>query len=59
MKKYWAVLLLAIAATQAYAGDKEYTVRHCEGIKGWYADVIGDCNKCKEVDGQKLSFKVS
>jgi hypothetical protein len=59
MNKYWAALLLAITATQAVAGEKEYTVRRCEFLIGWYADRINDCNKCKEVDGQKLSFKVS
>jgi hypothetical protein len=59
MKKYLAILLLAITATQAYAGEKEYTVRHCEFLIGWYADRINDCNNCKEMEGHKLSFKVS
>ena len=59
MKKYWVALLLTIAVTEAYAGEKEYTVRYCESIIGWYADEVRDCNKCKEIDGHKISFKVS
>ena len=59
MNKHWAVLLLAIAATQAFAGEKEYTFRHCESLDGWYANRINDCSKCKEVDGEKISFKAS
>jgi hypothetical protein len=58
MKKYWAVLLLAIAATQAYAGEKEYTLRRCETLDGTYFRT-NDCNNCKEIEGAKKSFKVS
>ena len=58
MNKYWAVLLLAIAATQAYAGEKEYTLRRCETLDGTYFRT-NDCNNCKEIEGAKKSFKVS
>jgi hypothetical protein len=59
MNKYWAILLLAIAATQAFAGEKEYTVRYCEALVGRHANRVNDCNNCKEEEGHKLSFKVS
>ena len=59
MNKYWAALFLAIAATQAFAGEKEYTVKNCEVLVGRYADRVNDCNNCKEMEGHKLSFKVS
>ena len=59
MNKHWAVLLLAIAATQAVAGEKEYTVKKCEVLQGWYANRINDCSKCKESDGAKALFKVN
>jgi hypothetical protein len=54
MKKYWAVLLLAIAATQAVAGEKEYTIRQCGK-----SAVQQSCDKCKELENAKMSFKVS
>ena len=58
MNKHWAVLLLAIAATQAYAGDKEYTSRFCvyEDVNKY---VLGTCKICKEDIGEKISFKVN
>ena len=54
MKKYWAVLLLAILATQAYAGEKEYTLRYCDDS----AKKLQDCTKCKK-DNVKIIFIVS
>jgi hypothetical protein len=54
MNKYWAVLLLAIAATQAFAGEKEYTVRYCDK-----SATQKSCDKCKEWEKIKVSFKVS
>ena len=36
MNKYWIALLLAITATQAIAGEKEYTVKRCETLQGGY-----------------------
>jgi hypothetical protein len=59
MNKYWIALFLAIAATQTFAGEKEYTFRGCDYIDGWYADVKRDCNDCKVVEGAKKAFKVS
>ena len=58
MKKYWAVLLLAIAATQAYASDKEYTSRICsdEDVNKY---LLGTCKICKEDIEEKISFKVN
>jgi hypothetical protein len=58
MNKHWAALLLAITATQAIAGDKEYTVKACEVLVGPYFRT-NDCNNCKEIEGAKKSFKVS
>jgi|GEM_PF-3065181 hypothetical protein len=61
MNKYWAVLFLAIAimTTIIYTSEKEYTVRHCEFINGWYEDVKRDCNDCNEEKGVTKKFKVS
>jgi hypothetical protein len=53
MKKYLAILLLAIAARQAYAGDKEYTVRSCT------SEELYNCDKCEEKSNLTVSFKVS
>jgi hypothetical protein len=55
MNKYWATLLLAITATQAIAGEKEYTLRICDEA----ATKLKDCNKCKEIENAKVSFKIS
>jgi hypothetical protein len=57
MKKYWITLLLAIAATQAIAGEKEYTVSRCEVKAKTFG--IYDCNKCNEEIGAKITFKAS
>jgi flavorubredoxin len=60
MNKHWAALLLAIAATQAYAGDKEYTVRVCDEEQAIVNNGSEkDCNKCKVEEGSKVNFKIS
>ena len=53
MNKHWAVLLLAIAATQAYAGEKEYTYRICDE-----STILQSCDKCKELENTKISYEV-
>jgi hypothetical protein len=55
MNKYWIALLLAIAATQAFAGEKEYTIRRCAE----HTATLESCDKCKEYENAKVSFKVS
>jgi hypothetical protein len=54
MNKHWAVLLLTIAVTQAYAGEKEYTLRYCDDS----AKKLQDCTKCKK-QNVKTIFKIS
>jgi hypothetical protein len=53
MKKYWIALLLAIAATQAIAGEKEYTYRICDE-----STILQSCDKCKELENTKISYEV-
>jgi hypothetical protein len=54
MNKHWIALLLAITATQAYAGEKEYSYKKCSNLEDIYS-----CEKCTELDGDKISFKVN
>ncbi len=54
MDKYWIALLLAITATQIYAGEKEYTLRYCDDL----AKKLQDCTKCKKQNAKTI-FKIS